>query len=34
LRHGENGWLVDFVDRDVMAGRVPLALEDPLEQLA
>lgn len=34
LRHGENGWLVDFFDQEAIAARVVQALEEPQEQIA
>jgi glycosyltransferase involved in cell wall biosynthesis len=34
LRHGENGWLVDFFEPEAIAARVVEALAEPQEQLA
>lgn len=34
LRHGENGWLVDFFDDAAIAGRIVEALNDPAAQEA
>lgn len=33
IRHGENGWLVDFFDVDAMADRIVDALENPTQQI-
>lgn len=34
LRHGENGWLVDFFDDTAIAGHIVAALNDPAAQAA
>lgn len=34
LRHGENGWLVDFFDDSAMAEQIVMVLDDPAAQAA
>ncbi|GLR13423.1 glycosyl transferase family 1 [Chitinimonas prasina] len=34
LRHGENGWLVDFFDRDALVAQLQTVLDDPQAQTA